>query len=462
MVVQQLNTKRPAVVIGGGIAGLSAAFALQQKGVPVVVLEATPHVGGRIHSVTERGGRLETGMQFYYSAYSRTHRLLRTLGLHKDLVPIHIEGFIHHGGRSAYFSKTRPWLSLLNVRENLALQATVARQLVPLLGTRVFSSKGVPAVDDVDAAAHFEKHCGNNVLEVAIRPLINSYAFCEPEEHSLAMMLRILKLGAFASTCGLRQGNDALPAALASRLTVVHGSATQIHVNAGKVEGVSYTQDGQEHTLATPLVICATRAPQAAALLGGVTGLSAALEKLSYSSVVLVNLFLDRPLQDRPWAYVLSRQAGHRGAFAVDLQRRMPQMFPDGRSVLQVNFATPNSDALLGADDDALAHQAMADMKVFVPEIGSWVKHASVVRRPNVLPNFKVGSRAVVRTAMDLARGVEGLHLAGDYLRSPLCESAVRSGEYCAQQVMNPQPHPMLKSAPAPLGAEAGYTQVSG
>jgi len=56
-------TTRRIVVIGAGIAGLAAAFRLQQAGANVLVLEATDRPGGRMTTdmvdgyVIERGSR---------------------------------------------------------------------------------------------------------------------------------------------------------------------------------------------------------------------------------------------------------------------------------------------------------------------------------------------------------------------------------------------------------------------
>ena len=41
----------PVVIVGGGMAGLSAAWTLHRQGIPVTVLEKTEHVGGVVRSV---------------------------------------------------------------------------------------------------------------------------------------------------------------------------------------------------------------------------------------------------------------------------------------------------------------------------------------------------------------------------------------------------------------------------
>ena len=49
------------VIVGGGIAGLSAAFELQKRGLSFVVLERAPRAGGVIISETVGGFMIDGG-----------------------------------------------------------------------------------------------------------------------------------------------------------------------------------------------------------------------------------------------------------------------------------------------------------------------------------------------------------------------------------------------------------------
>ncbi len=76
------NATLDAIVIGGGLAGLSAARQLKNQGASVVVLEARNRMGGRISSQVLRNGQvIDLGAQFVSDAQSRISELVDEVGL---------------------------------------------------------------------------------------------------------------------------------------------------------------------------------------------------------------------------------------------------------------------------------------------------------------------------------------------------------------------------------------------
>lgn len=70
------------VVVGAGLAGLTAAWRLARAGADVQLLEASASVGGRVHGETLRaGGVLDTGAEFVGPGHRRLRALLGELGL---------------------------------------------------------------------------------------------------------------------------------------------------------------------------------------------------------------------------------------------------------------------------------------------------------------------------------------------------------------------------------------------
>ena len=70
-----------AVVVGGGIAGLTAGRRLQEAGRSVVVLEARDRVGGRTLNDTIAGVTVEVGGQWVGPTQDRINALIDELGL---------------------------------------------------------------------------------------------------------------------------------------------------------------------------------------------------------------------------------------------------------------------------------------------------------------------------------------------------------------------------------------------
>jgi monoamine oxidase len=73
--------KKRVVIIGGGIAGLSAASALVRMGCKVTLLEATNHLGGRIHTVKVGNLTLELGAEFLHGESPTITNAIRAAGL---------------------------------------------------------------------------------------------------------------------------------------------------------------------------------------------------------------------------------------------------------------------------------------------------------------------------------------------------------------------------------------------
>jgi oxygen-dependent protoporphyrinogen oxidase len=74
---------KPVAVIGGGITGLTAAFRLRQKNIPVTLYEAGDRVGGAIQSVRRDGYLAEFGPNTILETSPKVAALVEDLGLAK-------------------------------------------------------------------------------------------------------------------------------------------------------------------------------------------------------------------------------------------------------------------------------------------------------------------------------------------------------------------------------------------
>jgi len=115
-----LGEKNGHIIIGGGPAGLTAAYELARHAQRTLVLEATPHLGGLARTETYRGYRFDIGGHRFYTRIPEVQRLWEEL-LGPDLIQVRRLSRIYYRGK--FFDYP---LSLGNALANLGLGESLA------------------------------------------------------------------------------------------------------------------------------------------------------------------------------------------------------------------------------------------------------------------------------------------------------------------------------------------------
>ncbi|MDA0270905.1 MAG: NAD(P)/FAD-dependent oxidoreductase [Chloroflexi bacterium] len=91
------------VVIGGGVAGLAAAYELLGRGHEVALFEASPEFGGQVRTFEIGGGRLEIFYHHLFRSDTEIVSLINELGLGDDLAWIDSNVGLHAAGKNYPF-----------------------------------------------------------------------------------------------------------------------------------------------------------------------------------------------------------------------------------------------------------------------------------------------------------------------------------------------------------------------
>jgi squalene-associated FAD-dependent desaturase len=78
--LRETLSRRGVVVIGGGLAGITAAITLREAGVGVTLLEARPRLGGATSSFSRGELKIDTGQHVFLRCCTSYRELLATLG----------------------------------------------------------------------------------------------------------------------------------------------------------------------------------------------------------------------------------------------------------------------------------------------------------------------------------------------------------------------------------------------
>ena len=97
MTSTSVEQKKPILIIGAGMAGMSCAVHLYRAGFDIRIFEADQNVGGRVQTDSVDGFLLDRGFQVYLDAYPETGKLLDLETL--DLKPFRSGALVYRNGK---------------------------------------------------------------------------------------------------------------------------------------------------------------------------------------------------------------------------------------------------------------------------------------------------------------------------------------------------------------------------
>jgi len=293
-----------AVVIGGGISGLAAAWELHKGGAQVTLLESRPRLGGVIETKRSKGWLLEGGPDSFLTTKPAAVELVREVGLGDHLIPSRSRRvYVLSGGE------------LHPVPEGVHL--TVPTKAWPLLKSGLFSWGGklrmlserwrraAPPDGDESLGSFVRRRFGREAFEKLAEPLMAGihlaagdrlslrstfprFADMERESGSLIKAMKAAPAaGPVSPFASLRGGLGALVERLVERMEGVD-FRTRAAVQRLERGGQVVSNAGIFHADA---VIVAVPAPVAADLVASLdAGLAETLRALEYVDSATVSL----------------------------------------------------------------------------------------------------------------------------------------------------------------------------
>lgn len=408
--------REPIVILGAGIAGLTAANDLHRRGLPVRVYEAGKAIAGMAHSVTD-----ERGFTYDFGAHLITNRLAAALGVSSNCYTVtHYNEAVYLGGRSYSFpfgllrSPTFIMSAVLNRlsspgRSRLRSAADWYRASY---GRRLADDVAIPLVEawsgvsaDKLSSAVIPPHVDRgtmNVLKLKLsgwasgRAVANGFSRVKAESPHV---WHVYPKGGVVELC------QRLAAGLEDRITVetrveailVEGN----RVRAVKVNGCEQPASAVVST--APLHIL----PR---LIQGTSALDH-LTRFRYRPMVLASLrFRGRPLLPAVTTWVPERQ--HPFFRLTEIPQSVPWLAPEGMTLINVDIGCETDSEYYRMGDEAVGGLCVEHLESMFPGARRRYDGCRVVRTPVGYPVYLQDYESE-RFALEAGLPVEGLYSVG-------------------------------------------------
>lgn len=401
------------VVIGAGLAGLQCARLLEQRGLDVVVLEASDGVGGRVRTDLVDGFRCDRGFQVLNPAYPELRRSVDVAALR--LQPFDAAAGVPRGDGTDVLADPRRLprrlpgtlaSPLVELRRLPAPAAWLAPLLVPRGRRR---ERDRPWHESLDAAG-VRGSLRDQVLEPFLAGVI-----LEDEGRTSAAFVRELVGWFLLGTPGLpAEGMGALPAWIHDGLRTPAVLGTR--AEALERTGTGWTVGAGTGSWRAPSVVVAAEAPSAARLLD-LPGTPMKGEATWW--------FAAEPVPSELGCLVLPGETSGPLVDTAVVSNAAPTYAPDGRALVQATALLPRGAAL---PTEREVRRQLGE--IWRADASAW-ELLTVHEVRQALPEQPPGLVADRPAALG-----GGLFVCGDHRTSGSTQGALRSGRRAAEALL--------------------------
>jgi oxygen-dependent protoporphyrinogen oxidase len=428
------------LVIGGGISGLTTAFHLVRGGRKVVLLEASPRVGGSIETKTDGPWRFELGPNTVLENHETVTRLIREAGLEGEKVtalPSAKRRFLWKDGQ-LHALPSGP----LGFLKTPLFPASAKLRLL----REPWISKGDP---EETIAEFVRRRLGQAFLDYAVGPFVSGVYAGDPERLSVRHAVpKIASLerehgslirGALARRKGpapggamisFREGLDQLPRKLALEIGDVRtGVACQRIVRTPE----GFRAETDAGPIEARQAVLAVPADAAARLLD-----RPGLAEIPYAAVSLVSTGWRREDIAHPlggFGFLAPRKEGLHVLGVLFPSEIFPGRAPEGHTVLTAFAGGRTQPEVAAWDDGRLMATVLDELRRTVGVRGE--PRISTIRRwPRAIPQYEVGHGRFLEQAREIEAALPGLRIGGNFLHGVSVPDCIRNATDLAEAML--------------------------
>jgi oxygen-dependent protoporphyrinogen oxidase len=453
-------------ILGGGISGLAAAFALEEQrragvNLQYMLFERSPHLGGVLRTEKVDGCVIEAGPDSFLTEKPWATELCKKLGIGGDLVGS------NDAARKTYILVKGRLIEMPDGLMFLVPTKAIATAASPLFSpgmklrmAREWFHPPHRASGDETVAAFVERHYGLEMVDrladpllsgvyggdasqLSVRAVLPRFAEMEAKHGSLGRAMLAARKKArsgakpplFTSLKGgMQQLVDALLAALPAE--ALHTNSPVIAVtpedNGWMVSAGLQSDHFDAVIVAVPTAAAAELLHMASPELAG------ELRGIPYSSSVTVALGYDRKVREAlppGFGFLVPRSEGKRMLAATFVHNKFPGRAPADRALLRCFLGGSRDEQVLELFDEEILRLTREELRQ-VLGLQAEPLFARVYRWKHSMAQYNVGHLERLERIENLRRGLTGLALAGNGYRGIGVPDCVRSGQQAASELL--------------------------
>lgn len=468
------------VIIGGGIAGLAAAYSLREHSgasFEIRIIERKDRLGGNIRTEREGGFLIEGGPDCFLSEKPWAMELCKRVGLGDELLPTNEQN-------KKTFVLSRGKLHVLP--EGVILM--VPTKILPLATSSLISIPGkirmalelfVPkrtAKGDESLGDFVRRRLGREALEKIAEPLVAGVHAGDPETMSVrasfpkfvqleedygSLIKGMIKRMELLKSAHKPAANPVAPKKkITMFITLKNGLGTLIDtleekVSASKetsittgvnVSGVERKGDGYEVVLEggekihADAVVIAAPAYAAASLVKGFDGaLSEKLLTIPYVSTATVSIaFRKKDIKHslNGFGFVVPKVEKRKIMAATWTSVKFSYRAPDDSVLIRCFVGGSKDTSLLGANDEEMVKTVRQELKDIMG-IDAEPVLSRVFRWMNSMPQYTIGHEDRIAWIDERVAGYPGFYLVGSAYHGIGISDSIRYGEIVAKKVLH-------------------------
>src|ERR1700742_3055128 len=430
------------VIVGSGLAGLSAGYRLHEQGCQVTVLEALDRVGGRVLSEFEDDFLFDVGPTIVTDNYAEYMELVRDVALSDKVIDCPPLMAVVKGSDLHVLDTRKPLRSFLSTKllpfaAKLQLLTRGVRLLKPLSGMNPYELSNRVHYDAESIEAYIDRVFGRELNDLIIDGVTRSMVSSSPDEASVVGFLAGA-VTASGKMQTLEGGLQLLPSVLAEKLDVRLGSpVTQVvrtdngaQVHFQSEAGIPACEHADACVIATPLRT-ATEIYKPLKALG-----TELISKSMDSGCCSLQLRYSRRTEKEPFLVMVPKAASLEISSLFLEHVKAPDRAPAGASLITAFFPEQLDIDSMNWTEDRLTTTARELIERLFPELRDHYLGARLKRWQYAANQADVGYYKALQKFLDNYPDAGPVQIAGDYMALPSQESAVVAGRRAATRVL--------------------------